>query len=113
VDGIDVRKVRTAARTAIERARRGEGPTILEMLTYRYRGHDVAASANARNAEKRRDEADPVAKARARIAAERVASEAALKAIEKDVREQVNAAATGARSAPRPEPSALHTSSLA
>jgi pyruvate dehydrogenase E1 component alpha subunit len=112
IDGIDVRKVRAAARPAIERARRGEGPTILEMLTYRYRGHDVASSANARNAEKRRDEADPVAKSRARILADRIANETALKAVEKDVRDKVNAAAVHARSAPRPEPSELHTSSL-
>jgi pyruvate dehydrogenase E1 component alpha subunit len=82
------------------------------MLTYRYRGHDSASSANARNAEKRRDEADPVAKARARILADRVASEAALKAIEKDVREMVGAAAASARSAAQPELAELHTSPL-
>jgi pyruvate dehydrogenase E1 component alpha subunit len=113
VDGIDVCKVFAAARSAIERARRGEGPTILEMLTYRYRGHDAASTASARSAEKRRDEADPVAKARARIVADRIASESAVKAIEKDVRETVNAAAASARAAPRPGASELHTSTLA
>jgi pyruvate dehydrogenase E1 component alpha subunit len=113
IDGIDVRKVRAAATPAIERTRRGEGPTILEMLTYRYRGHDTGSSATARNAEKRRDEADPVAKARARILAERIASETTLKSLEKDVRDKINSAATHARTAPRPEPSDLHSSPLA
>lgn len=110
VDGIDVRKVYAAARPAIDRARRGDGPTILEMLTYRYRGHIVPGA--ERSPEKRRDEADPVAKTRARILAERIATDPALKAIEKEVRDRVAAAAAAAKSAPRPAPSELFAPGL-
>ena len=46
VDGMDVLAVRGAAQRAIERARAGEGPTLLECLTYRYRGHSLAIPTN-------------------------------------------------------------------
>jgi pyruvate dehydrogenase E1 component alpha subunit len=106
VDGIDVRKARAAGGRAILRARQGEGPMILEMLTYRYRGHGGLA-AKAGTAERRIDEADPVAKSRARILAEKILSERALKALEKEVKEIVVAAALGARSDPVPERTTL------
>ena len=92
IDGIDVRKVRAAARRCHRAgAGDGEGPTILEMLTYRYRGHDVASPQvreTQRSAAMRRTRC---AKSRARILAERdLPSEAELKAIEKDVRDEVS-----------------------
>jgi pyruvate dehydrogenase E1 component alpha subunit len=108
VDGIDVRRVRAAGRRAIERARSGEGPMLLEMLTYRYRSHSAPPSGKPGSAERPRAETDPVAKSRARIRDNHVASEARLKAIEAEVRETVNAAATFARADTPPEVSALH-----
>lgn len=106
VDGIDVRKARAAALRAIARARRGEGPMILEMLTFSYRGHEGLPAQPGR-ADLRRDETDPVAKSRARILANGFASEADIKLIEREVRETVNAAAAFAKGAKCPEPSAL------
>lgn len=102
VDGIDVRRVRAAGRRAIARARAGDGPTLLEMLTFRYRGHGGIA-AQPGHAEKRIAEADPVAKARARLLASAVLAEPALRALEKEVRDQVTRAAAAARAeAPPP-----------
>ncbi len=108
VDGIDVRRARFAGQRAIERARRGEGPTVLEMLTYRYRGHG-GMPARAGLAERRIEDADPVSKARARILASQLMSERDLKALEKDVKERVAAAAASARAAPTPSASDLYT----
>ncbi len=99
VDGIDVRRARVAGRRAIDRARRGEGPTVLEMLTYRYRGHGSMPQ-RAGSAERRIEDADPVSKARARILASALLSERELKALEKDVKDRVVAAAAFAKAAP-------------
>lgn len=103
VDGIDVRRARAAGRSAIERARRGDGPTLLEMLTYRYRGHG-GMPARRGGAEARFEDADPVMKARARILATGVMTEKDLKALEKEVRENVAAATMSARAEPAPGP---------
>lgn len=101
VDGIDVRRARAAGRRAIARARGGDGPTVLEMLTFRYRGHGgIPARAGA--VEKRFDEADPVSKSRARILQSALVSERELKALEKEVRDVVTAAALAARADPVP-----------
>lgn len=102
VDGIDVRRARAAGRRAIDRARRGEGPTILEMLTYRYRGHGGMPARPGGAAERRLEDADPVTKARGRILSSALLSERELKALEKEVRESVAAAALAARSDPAP-----------
>ena len=107
VDGIDVRRVRMAARRAIERARRGDGPTVLEMLTYRYRGHGGMPARAGASAERRIEDADPVFKARARLLAAGVLRERELRALEKEVRETVVAAGAFARSAALPEPDDL------
>ena len=102
VDGIDVRRARAAGRRAIERARRGEGPTLLEMLTYRYRGHG-GLPARRGGAETRIEDADPVTKARARILASGIMGEKDVKALEKEVREVVTAATAAARAEPPPD----------
>jgi pyruvate dehydrogenase E1 component alpha subunit len=102
VDGIDVRRVRAAGRRAIDRARRGDGPTVLEMLTYRYRGHGGLPARAGGGAERRLEDADPVFKARARILASALLTERELKALEKEVKETVVAAANAARSGPAP-----------
>lgn len=106
VDGIDVRHTRAAGLRAIERARRGDGPTILEMLTYRYRGHG-GMPARPGSGERRIDDADPLTKARGRLLANGLISERALKALEKEVRDKVSAAANAARAEPHPAPEDL------
>lgn len=103
VDGIDVHRVRAAGRRAIERARRGKGPTVLEMLTYRYRGHGGMPARPGGGAERRIEDADPVTKARARLLALSILSERELKALERSVKDTVVAAAAAARSGPAPE----------
>lgn len=107
VDGIDVRRVRAAGRRAIDRARRGDGPTVLEMLTYRYRGHGGLPARAGGSAERRLEEADPIVKARARILALSLLSERELGSLEREVRETVSAAAAAARSEPAPRPEDL------
>lgn len=108
VDGIDVRRAKAAGRRAIERARRGNGPTVLEMLTYRYRGHG-GVPARVGGAERRIEDVDPVSKARARILTSSLMSERELKALEKEVKDRVAAAALAARAAPVPTPADLFT----
>ena len=112
VDGIDVRRVRAAVRRALDRARNGEGPTILEMLTFRYRGHAAPPAAKPGTVDRPRAETDPVAKARTRILEDGLASESRLRTIEKDVRETVNEAAEFARADKAPDSSQLEAAGL-
>jgi pyruvate dehydrogenase E1 component alpha subunit len=106
VDGIDVRSAFAAGRRAIGRARSGGGPSILEMLTYRYRGHG-GEPARAGAAERRIDEADPISKARSRILESSILTADGLKVLEKGIRDTVVAAAAAARAAPVPDASDL------
>ncbi len=111
VDGMDVRAVKAAGEMAVARARAGEGPYILEMLTYRYRGHSMSDPAKYRSREevqKVREEQDPIERVRRRLIAAGE-SEEALKAIDKEVRAIVNEAAAFAQSDPEPDPSELTT----
>ncbi|MFM9858481.1 pyruvate dehydrogenase (acetyl-transferring) E1 component subunit alpha [Pseudoxanthobacter sp. M-2] len=112
VDGMDVRAVREAAMRAVAHARSGEGPYILEMLTYRYRGHSMSDPAKYRTREevdKMRAEHDPIEQVRQRILANSWADEDALKAIDKEVRDIVNEAAEFSQHDPEPDPSELWT----
>ena len=112
VDGMDVRYVRDAASRAIEHARSGKGPYILEMLTYRYRGHSMSDPAKYRSKEEvqsMRSERDPIEQVKNRILANKYAAEEDLKQIEKQVRAIVSEAAEFATAAPEPDPSELWT----
>jgi len=112
VDGMDVRMTYDAARRAIEHARAGKGPYILEMLTYRYRGHSMSDPAKYRTKEEvtqYRQERDPIEQVKARILEKGYADEDALKAIETDVRAIVTEAADFATSDPEPDTSELWT----
>jgi pyruvate dehydrogenase E1 component alpha subunit len=112
VDGMDVRAVRDAAERAIEHCRSGEGPYILEMMTYRYRGHSMSDPAKYRSKEevqKMREEHDPIEQVKARILKSNVASEEDLKKIDAEIRAVVTEAADFAQSNPEPEASELWT----
>ena len=112
VDGMDVRAVRAAGERALEHARSGKGPTILEMLTYRYRGHSMSDPAKYRAKEevqKMRTEHDPIEQVRQRLEKKNWASEEELKEIDKDIRRVVNEAAEFAQADPEPDPSELWT----
>lgn len=115
VDGMDVLKVREAAEEAIKRARSGGGPTILEMETYRYRGHSMSDPAKYRTkeeVEEWRSTRDPIDHLRNLMIKEKVLSEAGFKMIEREVKDIVNDSAAFAQSSPEPDPSELWTDIL-
>ena len=112
VDGMDVRMVYDAAKRAIEWARGGNGPYILEMLTYRYRGHSMSDPAKYRTKDevtKYRQERDPIEQVKSRLLESGAASEDWFKEIEARVRAVVNEAADFATNDPEPDPSELWT----
>lgn len=112
VDGMDVHAVKAAGEKVVEWCRSGKGPYILEMLTYRYRGHSMSDPAKYRTREevqKIREESDPIELVRARILKEGWANEEEIKVIEKRVRDQVTDAAEFAQAGPEPDPSELWT----
>ncbi|NOJ50272.1 pyruvate dehydrogenase (acetyl-transferring) E1 component subunit alpha [Bradyrhizobium archetypum] len=111
VDGMDVRAVKAAADEAVAWCRAGNGPFILEMQTYRYRGHSMSDPAKYRTrdeVEKVRHESDPIEQVRNRLLAAKV-GEDELKKIDAEVREIVNASADFAQRDPEPDPSELWT----
>jgi pyruvate dehydrogenase E1 component alpha subunit len=115
VDGMDVRAVASAAALALDWCRSGKGPIILEMKTYRYRGHSMSDPAKYRSKDelqKMRSEHDPIEQVRERLLSNKWASEDELKAIDKDVREVVADAADFAQSDPEPDVSELWTDIL-
>src|SRR6201988_5053599 len=110
-DGMDVRAVKAAADEAVAWCRAGNGPFILEMQTYRYRGHSMSDPAKYRTreeVEKVRHDQDPIEQVRNRLLAAKV-SEEELKKIDAEVREIVNASADFAQKDPEPDPSELWT----
>ena len=116
VDGMDVRAVREAGERAVESCREGKGPYILEMMTYRYRGHSMSDPAKYRAKEevnKMRAEHDPIEQVRLRLIESKSLSEDDLKQIDKEIKSIVNEAAEFAQSSPEPDPSELWTDVLA
>jgi pyruvate dehydrogenase E1 component alpha subunit len=115
VDGMDVLAVREAGGRALARARRGDGPTLLEMKTYRYRGHSMSDPAKYRTREEV-DEVkahrDPIDLVKALILEAGHADEEALKEIDREIRAVVTAAAEFAQESPEPDPSELMTDVL-
>ena len=112
VDGMDVVAVRAAAQEANEWCRSGQGPFILEMKTYRYRGHSMSDPAKYRSKEevaKIRKETDPIDMLRDRIFAQEITDEVTLKEIDKNAKAIVTAAAEFAQQSPEPDPSELYT----
>jgi pyruvate dehydrogenase E1 component alpha subunit len=115
VDGMNVLAVRAAGQEAIEHARAGEGPYVLEMLTYRYRGHSMSDPAKYRTKDevnRMRAEHDPIDQAKHKLAERGLADEAKLKDIDREVKDIVAAAAAYAQESPEPDPKELWTDIL-
>jgi pyruvate dehydrogenase E1 component alpha subunit len=112
VDGMDVRAVKAAGEKAVSWCRDGKGPYILEMLTYRYRGHSMSDPAKYRTREevqKMRTEHDPIEQVRMRLLERKLASEDDLKKIDARVRDIVNEASEFATNDHEPDPAELWT----
>ena len=114
VNGMDVLEVRAAAEVAVAHVRAGKGPVLMELSTYRYRGHSMSDPAKYRTREEVqevREKRDPIDAARAELIKRGVAEER-LKEIEKQIRSAVNAAADFAENSPEPEMTELYTDVL-
>jgi pyruvate dehydrogenase E1 component alpha subunit len=112
VDGMDVEAVYAAGAKAVAWARAGKGPYILEMKTYRYRGHSMSDPAKYRTREEvqsMREQHDPIDHFAHNLTARGVMSEDDIRAIDKDVRQQVTMAAEFATDSPEPAVEALYT----
>ncbi len=115
IDGMDVAAVKAAGEEALESVRSGNGPMILEALTYRYRGHSMSDPAKYRTREEVQDmrqHHDPIELVHKRLA-ELGQNDDELKAIDKEIRTIVNEAAQFAQDEPEPDPSELWTDVVA
>jgi pyruvate dehydrogenase E1 component alpha subunit len=111
VDGMTVESVHLAIETAVELARKGGGPTLLEMKTYRYKGHSMSDPAKYRTKEEVEayKAQDPIQKVLATIEANGWANQEELEAINLRVKEVVEDSVKFAEESPYPEPSELYT----
>ncbi|MEA1942892.1 MAG: pyruvate dehydrogenase (acetyl-transferring) E1 component subunit alpha [Pseudomonadota bacterium] len=115
VDGMDVEAVKAAAAKAVKHARDGKGPYILEMKTYRYRGHSMSDPAKYRTREEVddiRSHHDPIDLVKKRLIDAGHATEDELKELDKEVKKIVNEAAEFAKESPEPDPAELYTDVL-
>jgi pyruvate dehydrogenase E1 component alpha subunit len=114
VDGMDVLAVRGAATVALEWVRSGKGPILLELKTYRYRGHSMSDPAKYRSRDEVqavREKSDPIEAVKRELAAAGV-GEDALKKIDSDIKRIVTESADFAEQSPEPDPSELYTDIL-
>ncbi|MCM8556842.1 pyruvate dehydrogenase (acetyl-transferring) E1 component subunit alpha [Sphingomicrobium sediminis] len=114
VDGMDVLAVRGAAEVALEWTRGGNGPIILELMTYRYRGHSMSDPAKYRTRDEVdsfRGERDPLEQCKQELL-KMGASEDELKAIDNEIKERIKESAEFAENAPEPEAHELYTDVL-
>jgi pyruvate dehydrogenase E1 component alpha subunit len=112
VDGMDVATVKDAGERALASVRAGNGPMILEMRTYRYRGHSMSDPAKYRTREEVQDvreHRDPIELVRKRVIEGGHASEEELKEIDRKVRQVVSEAAEFAQADPEPDAAELFT----
>jgi len=115
VDGMDVMAVKEAGARAVQHCRAGKGPYILEMQTYRYRGHSMSDPAKYRpkdEVQKMRSQHDPIEHVKTLLVEGGHASEDELKAMDKEVKAIVSDAAEFAQTSPEPDPSELWTDIL-
>jgi pyruvate dehydrogenase E1 component alpha subunit len=114
IDGMDVLAVRGAATTALEWVRAGKGPILLELKTYRYRGHSMSDPAKYRSREEVqavREKSDPIEAVKRELAAAGV-GEDELKKIDNEIKRIVTEAADFAEQSPEPDPAELYTDIL-
>ncbi|NJK40050.1 MAG: pyruvate dehydrogenase (acetyl-transferring) E1 component subunit alpha [Oscillatoriales cyanobacterium RM2_1_1] len=109
VDGMDVLAVRTLAKEAVARARAGEGPTLIEALTYRFRGHSLADPDELRDKAEKEYwfSRDPIQKLASYLTEHQLATPEELKAIDKRIQGVVDDAVEFAENSPEPDPSEL------
>ena len=116
VDGMDVLEVKEAAEKAVERCRAGKGPYILEMMTYRYRGHSMSDPAKYRAKEEvanMKQKHDPIDYVKSLLIEGDYVTEEELKAFDKEIKQVVSASAEFASESPLPEAEELWTDVLA
>jgi len=114
VDGMNVLEVRAAAEVAFAHVREGKGPVLMELNTYRYRGHSMSDPAKYRTREEvqeQREQHDPIERLKKTLI-EAGKDEAELKAIDKEIRKTVSEAADFAENSPEPDASELYTDVL-
>jgi pyruvate dehydrogenase E1 component alpha subunit len=115
VDGMDVERVYDAGRKAVQWAREGKGPYILEMKTYRYRGHSMSDPAKYRTREEvqqMREKHDPIDTFGIRLVRNGVMRDDELKALDREIRQIINHAAEFATDSPEPSPDELYADVL-
>ncbi len=115
VNGMDVLEVRQATEIAVKHVREGGGPVLMELNTYRYRGHSMSDPAKYRTREEVRRRAPnerPDRTCQGRIATSAVLQRISLKEIDKEIRAKVAEAADFAESSPEPDPAELYTDVL-
>lgn len=110
VDGMDVLAVRAVAQEAVARARAGEGPTLIEALTYRFRGHSLADPDELRSKVEKEFwfTRDPIKKLAAYLTQQNLAEAEELKAIERKIQQRIDEAVKFAETSPEPDPSELY-----
>jgi pyruvate dehydrogenase E1 component alpha subunit len=110
VDGMDVRAVYRVAKEAVARARAGEGPTLIEALTYRFRGHSLADPDELRSQEEKDFwfARDPIKMFARHLLAQELSSPSELKEIDKEIQAIVDDAVEFAESSPEPNPADLY-----
>ncbi|MEX1034780.1 MAG: pyruvate dehydrogenase (acetyl-transferring) E1 component subunit alpha [Sneathiella sp.] len=116
VDGMDVFAVAAAGKKAVDWVRSGKGPYILEMKTYRYRGHSMSDPAKYRSKEevnKKRAEHDPIDHLRQTILDDKIHTENELKEIDREIKAIIADAVEFAQDSPEPKPEELYTDVLA
>lgn len=115
VDGMDVLAVYRASGEAVAHVRGGHGPYILEVLTYRYRGHSMSDPGKYRTKEevaRMRQEHDPIDNLRRYIVENKIADEEALKVVDRDIKAEIGDAAEFAQNNAEPDPGELYTDVL-
>lgn len=110
VDGMDVLAVRTVAKEAVERARAGEGPTLIEALTYRFRGHSLADPDEMRSKDEKDNwfSRDPIQKLAKHLVENGLSNEDELKGIDKEIQASIDDAVKFAQESPEPKAEDLY-----
>lgn len=112
VDGMDLEAVYKAGQEAVAHARSGKGPIILEMKTYRYRGHSMSDPAKYRSKEEvteMKEKRDPIDHIKNILISKHKFNEDELKALDKEIRQSVNDAVEFAKNSPEPDEAELWT----